>query len=53
MHAGLTTCPLCGKVASKVEHLRRHLENVHKLTQEDIRSIVPTRPRNRAAAGFV
>ena len=51
MHAGLTTCALCGKVASKVEHLRRHLENVHKLTQEDIRSIVPTRHRSKGLPG--
>ncbi|XP_037084186.1 transcriptional repressor scratch 1-like [Pollicipes pollicipes] len=51
MHAGLTTCVLCGKVSSKVEHLRRHLENVHKLSQEDIRSIVPTRNRARYPDG--
>ncbi|KAF0307713.1 hypothetical protein FJT64_002239 [Amphibalanus amphitrite] len=53
MHAGLTTCALCGKVTSKVEHLRRHLEHVHKLTQQDIRSIVPTRNKARPPARLV
>ncbi|XP_043204438.1 protein bric-a-brac 2-like isoform X2 [Amphibalanus amphitrite] len=53
MHAGLTTCALCGKVTSKVEHLRRHLEHVHKLTQQDIRSIVPTRDKARPPARLV
>ncbi|XP_043209401.1 zinc finger protein 616-like [Amphibalanus amphitrite] len=42
VHEGLTICPLCGTVSSKV-HLRRHLENVHRLEQEQIYRLVPSR----------
>ncbi|XP_037083917.1 zinc finger protein 792-like [Pollicipes pollicipes] len=39
VHEGLTTCVICGKVSSKVANLRRHLENSHKLSQEEIRTV--------------
>ncbi|XP_043226462.1 longitudinals lacking protein, isoforms H/M/V-like isoform X5 [Amphibalanus amphitrite] len=42
VHEGLTICPLCGTVSSKVSHLRRHLENVHRLEQEQIYRLVPS-----------
>ncbi|XP_037083919.1 zinc finger protein 83-like [Pollicipes pollicipes] len=42
VHEGLTTCVICGKVSSKVANLRRHLENSHKLSQEEIRRLVPS-----------
>ena len=46
MHEGRTSCHLCGKVATKVADLRAHLFLVHKLSREDVRSLVPTRPKN-------
>ena len=45
VHQGLTICQLCGKVASKVAHLRRHMAGVHKLSREETMRLVPTRPR--------
>ncbi|XP_037094580.1 zinc finger protein 181-like [Pollicipes pollicipes] len=46
-HEGLTTCYMCGKVCCIVAELRRHLELVHGLTQEEVRRIVPTKPKER------
>ena len=43
VHEGLTTCPLCGTVSSKVAHLRRHLEAVHRLLPDQIHQLVPIR----------
>ncbi|KAF0288527.1 Broad-complex core protein isoform 6 [Amphibalanus amphitrite] len=41
VHQGLTRCPVCGKVSSKVANLRRHLERSHRMSAEDIGRIVP------------
>ncbi|XP_037083916.1 sex determination protein fruitless-like [Pollicipes pollicipes] len=45
VHQGLTTCVICGKVQNRVFDLRVHLRTVHKLSKEDIASIVPNRNR--------
>ena len=45
MHAGATTCALCGRVCSRVADLRTHLRVVHKLSTDEIRAIVPTREK--------
>ena len=34
VHMGETTCKICGKVQSRVAHLRRHLANVHGVDME-------------------
>ncbi|XP_043244754.1 protein bric-a-brac 1-like isoform X4 [Amphibalanus amphitrite] len=43
MHAGATTCALCGRVSNRVADLRTHLKMVHKLSAQEIRALVPTR----------
>ncbi|KAF0314027.1 Zinc finger protein 721 [Amphibalanus amphitrite] len=45
MHAGATTCALCGRVSSRVADLRTHLKVVHKLSAQEIRALVPTREK--------
>ncbi|XP_037082445.1 zinc finger protein 22-like [Pollicipes pollicipes] len=45
VHAGVTTCALCGKVLNKVAYLRVHLQLVHRLDEQRIRAMVPTRRR--------
>ena len=40
-HRGLTCCPLCGKIMSKVNNLRQHMAKVHKLTPEEVLKAVP------------
>ncbi|XP_043240004.1 protein bric-a-brac 1-like isoform X6 [Amphibalanus amphitrite] len=47
VHMGLTACPKCDKVFGTVKDLRRHLEHVHALSLDQVRSIVPTKPRNQ------
>ncbi|XP_037094579.1 zinc finger protein 234-like, partial [Pollicipes pollicipes] len=44
VHEGLTTCALCGKVLNKVADLRAHLRQVHRLSKDDVKKIVPHRP---------
>ncbi|XP_037083923.1 zinc finger protein 408-like [Pollicipes pollicipes] len=46
-HLGLTKCPVCGKVCSIVADLRRHMEVAHQLSSEDVRKIIPTKPKDR------
>ncbi|XP_037072218.1 zinc finger protein 586-like [Pollicipes pollicipes] len=46
VHEGVTRCTLCGRVCSKVAHLRTHLHRVHKLSGPEVRRLVPTRPRS-------
>ncbi|XP_037094517.1 zinc finger protein 646-like [Pollicipes pollicipes] len=41
VHEGLTTCALCGKVLNKVADLRAHLRQVHRLSKDDVKKIVP------------
>ena len=43
VHEGLTKCPLCGKIASRISHLRRHIQRVHRLTSDEAWSLVPSR----------
>ena len=45
MHSGVTTCALCGRVSSRVADLRTHLRVVHKLSHQEIRTLVPTREK--------
>ena len=45
VHQGMTKCPRCEKVCCTVKDLRKHLENVHSMTQEEVRGIVPTKPK--------
>ncbi|XP_037083918.1 protein bric-a-brac 2-like [Pollicipes pollicipes] len=45
VHEGLTTCALCGKVLNKVADLRAHLRQVHRLSKDDVKKIVPHRKR--------
>lgn len=44
-HEGLTVCPLCGGVYSRVDNLRKHMESLHQLTPEYVRKLIPTRAR--------
>ena len=41
VHEGLTTCSVCGAVCSKVAHLRRHLETVHRMPPQRVRQLAP------------
>ncbi|XP_043211366.1 broad-complex core protein isoforms 1/2/3/4/5-like isoform X3 [Amphibalanus amphitrite] len=50
-HLGLTKCPVCGKVCSIVADLRRHMEVAHQLSSEDVRRIIPTKPKERISWG--
>ena len=45
VHQGMTTCPRCEKVCCTVKDLRKHMECVHSMTQEEVRSLVPTKPK--------
>lgn len=40
-HRGLTTCPICGHVSSRIGNLRVHLRRVHLLMHEQIEFLVP------------
>lgn len=42
-HRGLTTCPLCGLVSSRVSNLRSHLVRVHHLSEAEMECFVPRR----------
>ncbi|XP_037084225.1 transcriptional repressor scratch 1-like [Pollicipes pollicipes] len=44
-HEGATRCMLCGKTLGNVFSLRRHMQCVHRVAVQDVRSIVPTRVR--------
>lgn len=50
-HQGLTTCPICAKVCSIVADLRRHMEVSHNLSGEQVRRIIPTKPKDRISWG--
>ena len=39
VHSGVTTCHVCGAVSSNVQNLRQHLESVHRMSREHVRSI--------------
>ncbi|KAF0300412.1 hypothetical protein FJT64_027086 [Amphibalanus amphitrite] len=51
VHAGVTTCHVCGAVASNVQNLRQHLETVHRMSRDHVRQItrLPGTPRVRAS----
>ena len=48
VHQGMTTCPRCEKVCCTVKDLRKHMENVHSMTQAEVRDIVPTKQKYAA-----
>ena len=45
VHLGMTTCPRCQKVFGTVNVMRRHQMQVHSMSHEQVRGIVPTRPK--------
>ena len=49
VHMGQTVCPLagCGRVCGRVHDLRRHLDHVHRLSRQQILSMVPLREGGR------
>ena len=54
VHAGVTTCHVCGAVSSNVQNLRQHLETVHRLKRDHVRAItrVPGLQRGRQPVGL-
>jgi len=49
VHMGETTCKICGKVQSRVAHLRRHLANVHGVDME-LKQIVQSRSPKKTSS---
>ena len=41
--SGKTTCPICQQMSATVNHLRRHMRNVHSMSREEVDRITNKR----------